>query len=106
MKYETEFVPPSQPEGARICYPFRLSDGLSGGIVKVSIPLEFHTLRPKTPQDELIAALKALLGCYLEKGKCDPFGRPETSTTIEVTLLMLDYWGGKDSTQDWLQQVC
>jgi hypothetical protein len=109
MKYQTKFLSPPQREGARVLFPFRVSNGLSNQIVPIGIPIEFNGTAEalgtkRLTQGELIEFATAWLDFLVSNRKCDPFGRPNTDARIGVPLGVLDYWRDNRSIPDWLSR--
>ena len=84
-----------QPD--RTDYRFRVTSGQRSTTVAVGITGQWHD----TPEAmgsralseaQLKEAAEAWLRSQLEKGKCDPFNRPQTDTMLDMPSEVIEYW--------------
>jgi hypothetical protein len=85
-------------------YIFNVSrDSGSETAVTVGITAQERNWPPenKLLRDDIIEAAGGWLRSCLEKGKRDPFNRPETDKVLLVPQGTLDHWRTDRSFQDW-----
>jgi hypothetical protein len=90
-----------------IDYRFRVSNGRRNQVVSVGVTGAFHDpagpLGLKTlSREELIEAAAAWLRSRLEKGKCEPFSRPESDGLIDVPSSVMEYWMEHHAIPHWI----